>query len=112
MGPNRVDGAIGDGTTAWPGQLQWSGPLATTQVVLPQGLVAPANAWLTAFNDASSPRPGVDELYFSKATAQTEFRPPPIIVESGEVVIPFELICAAIGGLGWFGWRRFKRAAS
>ena len=39
----------------------------------------PADLWLTSFEDRSSPRPGTDEVFFSRSDDQSEVRPEPVI---------------------------------
>jgi hypothetical protein len=39
----------------------------------------PKSAWMTVFDDQSSPRPGVADLFFSDSTDQTKLARPPII---------------------------------
>ncbi len=72
----RVEGRIG-ATGKWPGVTLWAQPLEgipglLTRAKLPANAV-PANAWLTRFIDSSSPRPGTDELYFSRAADQSRY---------------------------------------
>lgn len=83
----RYEGNLGK-EGAWPGQAAHSKPLTDDQ----QGRLAdavngdnkdgaalPEGAWLTVFDDPSSPRPGTDEVYFSKSESQDELARPPII---------------------------------
>lgn len=73
----RVEGRRGDGI--WPGQTLWAQPLSDEsskelleRVKLP-GNTVPSKAWLTRFLDQSSPRPGSDEVYFSRARDQAPY---------------------------------------
>lgn len=83
----RVEGRIGGDSAAhtgerpgnpWPGRPLWARPLDRSagkdllkRVKLPEDLV-PKVIWLTRFLDSSAPRPGTDELYFSRAKDQNE----------------------------------------
>lgn len=83
----RVEGRIGSGSAGhkrerldgpWPGRPLWAKPLNESAgkkllglVNLPKDAV-PTSMWLTRFLDASSPRPGTDELYFLRAKDQYE----------------------------------------
>ncbi len=98
IAPGRFAGAIGAGAATWPGKTVWSGPppdWATEH--LPSK--PPAGAWLTAFDDDASPRPGVDELYFSRASEQSPVEPPPVdYVVPKPVWIPLDVV-AVVGGV-------------
>lgn len=109
LGPARVSGAIGDGATAWRGETKWAGPFdASRAPSLP--FPPPAGAWLTAFEDDASPRPGVDELFFSRATTQAPFEPPPIkITQPKPVWIPLDVVLVAGGGVTFFVVRARRR---
>ncbi len=74
----RMEAKMGK-ATAWPGRVLWAQPLQTEmredllkRVKLPAN-AAPATAWLTRFLDRSAPRPGTDELYFSRAADQSQY---------------------------------------
>ena len=74
----RVEGGIGKAGT-WPGRTLWAQPLSASardgllkRAKLPAN-AAPARAWLTRFLDSSAPRPGTDELYFSRSSDQAQF---------------------------------------
>lgn len=74
----RVEGRIG-AAGKWPGSALWAKPLeegARNELLgrtkLPANAV-PAKAWLTRFLDSSAPRPGTDDLFFTRASSQTEF---------------------------------------
>ncbi|AKT44037.1 DUF2330 domain-containing protein [Chondromyces crocatus] len=106
---SRMEGALGDGRRAWPGQVTWATLLA------PRGAAPPTNiesipipfedAWLTAFEDNASPRPGVDEVYFSPATDPSPFLPEPVvIVEPIKLPLPLDVL-AVIGGGIYLAWR-------
>lgn len=83
----RFGGTLGTGTTAWVGQTVWSDKAEAGQLKdaaevgkLPRGAVG-ETAWITEFEDRSSPRNGVDEVYFSPAADKTAVHRPPIIHE-------------------------------
>ncbi|MFN7972713.1 MAG: DUF2330 domain-containing protein [Acidobacteriota bacterium] len=115
VGTGRVDGAVG--AAPWPSKVLWSDRLAAPREILegalPEGTALPEGAWLTAFEDASSPRPGDDDLFFAPAANTQPYRPPPIVVETPWYVpIPLDVLALAI--LGVVLWRRRgkrKRAA-
>ncbi len=81
----RVAGNVGDGTVAWPGQTVWADQLQDaerSEVIAKAKLPAesgPKTWFVTEFEDRSSPRPGVDELYFSTSANQATVARPPII---------------------------------
>lgn len=63
----------------WPGRTLWAKPLSAEsrkelldRMKLPSS-AAPPTVWLTRFLDPSAPRPGTDELYFSRASDQSQF---------------------------------------
>lgn len=90
--PWRAEGKIGDGSTAFPGSTYWAAPFENGPA-LP--VPVPAGAWLTVFQDDASPRPGVDELFFSAAAAQQPVKPEPIIVPN-PIPIPFDCMLVAL----------------
>jgi hypothetical protein len=92
---SRYEGKLGDGATAWPGRTVWAGTpnpatlggAFATANGKPEGAKAPfllpASAegfTLTEFEDASSPRPGTDEVYFAPAADQAPVERPVQIV--------------------------------
>jgi uncharacterized iron-regulated membrane protein len=67
---------------------------------------------LTTFVDQSSPRPGYDELYLSKALTQNTVTPDPIIIVTvRKIFIPLDLnippLLLVSGMVFW--WRRRKK---
>jgi hypothetical protein len=82
IGDRRMDATLGS-AQSWPGYLGWAGdwrrdaavrqaPLAEVAkecAVAPDQM--PGNAWLTVFEDRSSPRPGTADVFFHPARAQT-----------------------------------------
>jgi len=91
------------GTTAWSGSLNAGGPYTAASadpraalagfVRLPADRLPTGPLRLTVFDDHSSPRPGLDELYFARAGDQTAISPPPIIEwEDRRVPFPVEVV--------------------
>lgn len=84
----------------WPGRAAWAGQLDDEKrTTLDRSLQLgeqqiPAGSWLTVFDDASSPRPGTADVYFSTAAEQTELRRPPIIRYKEVQRVPPRLILA------------------
>ena len=100
----RMDGAIGAGATPWPGRPVWANESPAATQILERAVpgrpqpAAGKGAWLTVFEDASSPRPGTDELYFSPAPSQAPLLPKPVVITTGgEIPIPLDLV--ALGSL-------------
>ena len=81
----RVGAKIGDGTAAWPGQTVWADKLQVAERadVIAKGKlpadVGPKEWFVTEFEDRSSPRRGMDELYFAPSADQSTVARPPII---------------------------------
>ena len=79
----RMAGKLGDGSRPWPGRTVWADaiPEATLLGVHAKGKLPAATepaAWrVTEFEDASSPRPGTDEVYFEPAADQSPVARPP-----------------------------------
>jgi hypothetical protein len=47
----------------------------------------------TTFVDETSPRRGIDEIYFAPALDRSEVRPPPIVItEPNHILIPLDLL--------------------
>jgi hypothetical protein len=94
---SRYEGKLGDGANPWPGRTVWAGkPNAETLGSAfaiangkPEGAKAPfllptsaEGFTLTEFEDASSPRPGTDEVYFAPAADQAPVERPVQIVNT------------------------------
>lgn len=94
-----MKGTLGLGDEAWtPGKVRWSGKIDdATQAQLPSTLGVPVGATLTAFEDLSSPRQGVDEVYFKAAPATGT-------TASRVIASPFGLL--ALVGVVWSRKRR------
>lgn len=109
----RYEGEIGRGG-AWPASTAWSGPITAVNraellrlLRLPPATAAGA-LHLTEFEDRSSPRPGVDELYFRMSSNQSGVRR----LGRDEFDLAFVLQVLAwigmIGGAGWMAWRSLR----
>jgi hypothetical protein len=111
LGGARVDGAIGERRDPWPGRTLWSDRLDPARLgALPFPL--PAGAWLTVFEDAASPRPGTDDLFFAAAADARPIRPPPIVrVHEEEIPVPVDVLAALALGVWWIAKRRRTAAA-
>ena len=111
IGPGRFDGAIGEAGAPWPGKPLWSNRYKRTMVPeKPWPFALPEGAWLTAFEDTSSPRPGTDDVFFSPAKDPSPVVPPPIVIKS-PLTIPVPLELVVLAGVGAFfvvRWRRRK----
>ncbi len=88
LSDDRVSGTIGDGdgAKAWAARTEWSNkvPAERMAAVADKGKL-PASVgtrvWhLTEFTDPSSPRPGTDELYLTRAADQSNVERPPLVV--------------------------------
>lgn len=130
----RYTGRLGDGTQPWPGETVWAGPVGLPRwpdvfklaklvhTPLQDGkpaFVPPESTdmWLTEFEDRSSPRPAVDEVYFEPSPDPSAVARPPLIITRTQIVsvtpwwhlaiylgVPFLLV---FGGL--IVWRLFRR---
>jgi hypothetical protein len=125
----RYEGKLGDGTKPWPGKTVWASQLGDWSVMSvkrPDGdlqlgpkdpIRDPCLAWLTEFEDRSSPRPGTDEVYFQPSADQQPVERPPIIISNTKVVLVTPwwhmAVCFGVplalflGGL--VGWRLLRR---
>ena len=87
----RMDGALDGSAFTWPGAPVLAGALRNSDSVLgisqhqladalhlPPSMLPP-NAWITAFEDHSSPRPGFVDLAFTASASQTPLLPAPRI---------------------------------
>jgi hypothetical protein len=81
LGDARFEGRIG-AADAWPGETLWSaaiGDYERGRILELSKLgkdVAAGAKWLTRFQDVSSPRPGTDDVFFSKAADQAVVKAP------------------------------------
>jgi hypothetical protein len=112
VAPGRMEGRIGE-TRTWHAALDYAAPksgLATRVAhALPPGVVQ-EGAWLHAFSDTASPRPGVDDLFFSPAAFAGQVVPPPEVVDQRrELLLPLDVF--VIGPLlAWWVVRRRRRS--
>lgn len=110
----RFDGAIEtrEGKSRWSGNLTYSALLENAaQKAIENAPDFPKtdfkNARLTTFEDFSSPRPGVGEIYFGRDAKQDTKTPAPILKwHETTTWIPLDLVFLAFGGLIWWGWSR------
>lgn len=81
----RVKGALGEGGPAWPGKVVWAGRMvdANRGSLLRQLKMSeetpPASWWVTEFEDHSSPRPGTDDVIFTRGENQKPVERPPVV---------------------------------
>ena len=112
----RYEGTIGD-KGAWPGRAVWSSAIAEEQrsrLLKLAGLPSMAGGgglWLTEFVDRSSPRPGSDEVWFTRAGEQAPLKPPPEPEPAGtwRIVLVSALVFAFVlllGGLHYYFRKR------
>lgn len=109
VGPKRVVPVIGDGATKFPGKIAWAGELPHDMVDrLPVGVLA--GSWLTAIEDDSAPRPGVEELWLDPSKDQAAIKPRPIVVPVyDEIPLPLDVI--ALAGIAiYFIARRIRKS--
>lgn len=109
----RVEGHIGD-ATAWPpkGEVLYAKQRDDLHTLLPELTLSANDLWLTAMIDTSSPRPGTDELWFSKSNDQSTFERVEVRDDVRTIPIPIDLIVLFIGGglVTFFVVRRQRRA--
>jgi hypothetical protein len=111
LGDKRMQGKIGSVGNSWNGVVRWTNGLdakslesATAELNLKRDQL-PENPWLTVFEDASSPRPGTDDLYFVISDTQDKIVPPPIVEETdNRTSVPIDLILLLI--VSWIVIRR------
>ena len=109
LSDSRMAGALGPNAagTMWPGQVKGAGKLdgLTTEesaraLNIPRKDL-PEGTWLTVFEDRSSPRPGVADLYFSADRDQSTLeRPAEITTDYQDVPIYLDLM-ASLWVAGW-----------
>ena len=100
LGPERVAGTIPNGTR-WPGTLLWSDRIDATsraRFSSAAGVALAGNTCLSAFLDEATPRPGTDDLYFTRDPNQAPFIPPPEVIEQVEKTwIPIDGVLFSVG---------------
>lgn len=111
LSTERLEGTIGP-AGAWPGRVTYSGPSDDLGTRATAWGLSAGVARLTTFEDASSPRPGTDEVFFRRAADQARFTPPPVYLDQPrELWIPLDWIAMA-GVAGALLWRRRRRRAA
>ncbi len=105
LSSSRMEGTLGGaGSSVWPGKTVWAGRFHGAENeafnrLVPSNGKAPG-AWLTVFEDKSSPRPGTDEVYFAPSNQPGTVELPPIIRTSAQSIpVPLDLMLMLIGGL-------------
>lgn len=98
----RMTGALDSTAVHWPGRARWAETLSgrprravSTLAGVPKDQLPPS-LWLTAFEDRSSPRPGVADLYFSPSTQQMPLVPTVIVPDDRRLGVPVELLVAGL----------------
>jgi hypothetical protein len=85
LSAERMQGTLGKKGPPWPGKVAWANALDDSKRQRLAGLLAlpgggaPESWYLTEFEDASSPRPGIEDVYFSRSEDQTPVERPPHI---------------------------------
>ena len=112
----RVEGQLGsESGTSWPGRTTWSDELSASDI---PSLAAkleltsaqfPKNPWMTSFEDLSSPRPGIADLYFARSEQQIPFPLPQVVSVDKRIPVPIDLVLGLIGIV--FLVRFFRRRA-
>lgn len=105
VGPERVKGTIGANGT-WPGEIEWSDIVRDLEL---GGVKIAPEGRLTYFQDTSSPRPGTDDLFFTRDTDQQRVVPEPYVMTNVEKrPAPLDVILLPIVIVGWLVRRRFR----
>jgi hypothetical protein len=105
LSDERVKGTLGDGGRPWGevarARAVWSGVVVDSdrerllgELKLPKA-TPPASWRLTEFEDRSAPRPGSDDVYFSRDEDQTPIERPPIVQYVGGPM-PACVMCYAL----------------
>jgi len=114
IGTHRMAGKVGafSGTPLWPGRVAWTDNLASRKVSgLARNLALtddqlPKSAWLTVFEDSSSPRRGKHDVFFLPSKDQSRIVPPPVIITHDvRIRLPLDLLVVALLLCGWGGTR-------
>lgn len=106
VGPERVTGTIGT-EGKWPGEVQWSDTIRDLEVA---GVKLTGNERLTRFDDSSSPRPGTDDLFFTRDADQGTVVPPPyVMTQTNMTWVPPDVILAPVLVGIWLLRRRARK---
>lgn len=117
IGPRRAAGAVGEAGLPWPGETTWADAL-DADILKPALGELPLpfeRAWLTAFEDRSNPRPGVDDVFFSASADASPVYPKPVdVVRPRPLFLPLDVVALVVGGSIWLvkRVRRRKREAA
>lgn len=111
LAPGRVQGSLGASGPSFPGRTVYARAEGDARSLL-EGVIppsqTPAGLWLTSFEDTSSPRPGTDDVWFSRVDGAAEVVPAAVVHWVDQPVpIPVDLL--ALGGVGYAWWRRRAR---
>ena len=102
VGDARVGGTIGS-KKKWAGATEWTAALPAASLAGLTGSGVPraalTGARMTIFRDASSPRPGTDEVFFKPSPLQSKIFPEPILrTVDKRATIPLELLLLGLIG--------------
>lgn len=110
LGPERVSGTVG--AKPWSSELRWSsdpGAAWLRDFARRARVELPETLRLSAFADYESPRPGTDDLFFSRAADQQPFVPPPEIITTVRwIPVPADVLFVLALGT-FFLFRRRRR---
>lgn len=106
--PDRAQGALEE-SYVWPGAVKYARPADIAAIGALPFKLAP-NAWLTEFEDTSSPRPGVADLFFTPSKDKGEVVPPPLkVTHHLPMPIPIDGVFLALLIFSYLGVRIRKR---
>jgi hypothetical protein len=114
VAPGRMEGTIGAGP--WNRALEYAAPRpglrGLLEVAVSRGAVADG-AWLHAFRDRATPRPGLDDLWFAPSSRDETVVPPPVVIDEWvSVPVPLDVIAGGIAVAVWIRRRRRGRPRS
>jgi len=105
VGPERVTGTVGPNAT-WAGVPTYARRLGDDIPGVPGGTKGRV---LSAFVDRSSPRPGTDDVLFTREPTQTDIVPPPMEISIGDKVpVPIDVVLV-FGGVLFFVGRTIRK---
>ena len=97
----RMSGSLA-APSGFPGQTKFARPIQDAVRVVEDPVLVTAlgdKPWLTMIEDTTSPRPGVDDVFFAAAKDRSEVVPEPVIItEDVPVVVPIELLLLSLVG--------------